>query len=54
MLMKKDPFCEKKNPHYLLGDRYNEQSIMLSVMDRIIEQYWPDNKLTNKGMPFYA
>ncbi len=27
---------------------------MLSVVDKIIEQYWPENKLTNKGMPFYA
>lgn len=27
---------------------------MLSVVDKIIEQYWPDNKLTNKGMPFYG
>lgn len=26
----------------------------LSVVNKIIEQYWPDNKLTNKGMPFYC
>lgn len=54
MLMKKSPYCEKEKSHYLMGKSYNEQDIMLSVVDKIIEQYWPDNKLTNKGMPFYC
>jgi hypothetical protein len=54
MLMKKAPYCEKRRQHYLLGRAYNEQDVMLSVVNKIIEQYWPDNKLTNKGMPFYC
>jgi hypothetical protein len=52
--MRQYPFAEKSKEHYLLGKGYNDQSIMLSVVDKIIEQYWPDNKLMNKGMPFYS
>ncbi len=37
-----------------MGKGYNEQDIMISVMNRIIKQYWPENKLMNKGMPFYC
>jgi hypothetical protein len=54
MLMRKEPFCERSRKHFLLGGGYNEQAIIMLVVDKIIEQYWPDNKLMNKGMPFYA
>jgi hypothetical protein len=54
MLMKKSPYCSRHRQHYLLGRGFNEQGMMLSVMNKIIEQYWPDNKMMNKGMPFYC
>ncbi len=36
MLMKKWAYCEKDREHYLMGKGYDEQKVMLVVVDRII------------------
>ena len=52
--MRKVPYSQKNKDHYLLNGGFHSQNMFLNVVSKIIEQYWPDNKLTNKAMPFYA